>query len=84
MIRGGVLRWCLKILAIRAIASATALNAGVRKVTWPDAYNPNFSGRNQARHKTWISEQTAPVIDGMNSTEKMAEDVIHALSQVWQ
>lgn len=51
---------------------------------WASQYdNPNFSGRNRAWHEAWISEQTAPVlrIDGMNSTEKMAADVIRTLSQ---
>lgn len=44
--------------------------------------NPNFSGRNRAWHEAWISEQTAPVlqIHGVNCAEKMAADVIHALS----
>lgn len=54
---------------------------------WASEYdNPNFSGRNRAWHEAWISAQTAPVlrIDGMNSAEKMAADVIHALSQVSQ
>ncbi|EGH29578.1 hypothetical protein PSYJA_11590 [Pseudomonas syringae pv. japonica str. M301072] len=51
---------------------------------WASQYdNPNFSGRNRAWHEAWISEQTAPVlrIDGVNCAEKMAADVIHALSQ---
>ncbi|AZC30802.1 adenylate kinase [Pseudomonas chlororaphis] len=54
---------------------------------WASQYdNPNFSGRNRAWHESWISEQTAPAlrIDGMNSTENMAADVIHALSQISQ
>ncbi|MNF97074.1 hypothetical protein D3C84_798900 [compost metagenome] len=54
---------------------------------WASQYdNPNFSGRNRAWHEAWLSEQTAPVlrIEGMNSAEKMATDVIHALSQVAQ
>ena len=44
--------------------------------------NPNFSGRNRAWHEAWISEQTAPVlqIHGVNCAEKMAADVIDALS----
>ena len=54
---------------------------------WASQYdNPNFSGRNRAWHEAWLSEQTAPVlrIDGVNSTEKMAVDVIHALTQATQ
>ncbi|MCP3751881.1 adenylate kinase [Pseudomonas sp. SBB6] len=54
---------------------------------WASQYdNPNFSGRNRAWHEAWLSEQTAPVLrlDGMNSAEQMAADVIHALSQVSQ
>jgi hypothetical protein len=44
--------------------------------------NPKFSGRNRAWHEAWITEQTATVLrfDGMNSAEKMAAKVIHALS----
>ena len=51
---------------------------------WASQYDdPNFSGRNRAWHEAWLSAQTAPVlrIDGMNSTESMAADVIRALSQ---
>ncbi|MFJ2682189.1 adenylate kinase [Pseudomonas sp. NPDC087342] len=51
---------------------------------WASQYdNPNFSGRNRAWHEAWLSGQTAPVlrIDGMNSAEKMAADVIHAVSR---
>ncbi|UZE15217.1 adenylate kinase [Pseudomonas sp. B21-053] len=54
---------------------------------WASQYdNPNFSGRNRAWHEAWLSRQTAPVlrIDGMNSAEKMAADVIHVVSQVSQ
>ncbi|PYY67904.1 adenylate kinase [Pseudomonas jessenii] len=54
---------------------------------WASQYDDaNFSGRNRAWHEAWLSEQTAPVlrIAGMNSAEKMAADVIHALSQVAQ
>jgi adenylate kinase family enzyme len=54
---------------------------------WASQYdNPTFAGRNRARHEVWISEQTVPVvrIDGMSSAEKMAVDVIHAVSQVSQ
>lgn len=50
---------------------------------WASQYDdPNFSGRNRAWHEAWISEQRATVlrIDGINSAEKMAADVIHALS----
>lgn len=44
--------------------------------------NPKFSGRNRAWHESWITEQTATVLrfDGMNSAEKMAAKVTHALS----
>jgi len=44
--------------------------------------NPKFSGRNRAWHEAWITEQTATVLrfDGMNSAEKMAAKVTHALS----
>lgn len=51
---------------------------------WASQYdNPNFSGRNRAWHESWLSKQIAPVlrIDGMNSTEKMAADVLQVLSQ---
>jgi adenylate kinase family enzyme len=54
---------------------------------WASQYDdPNFSGRNRAWHEAWLSEQTAPVlrIDGMDSAEKMAADVIHTLPQVAQ
>jgi adenylate kinase family enzyme len=50
---------------------------------WASQYdNPDFSGRNRAWHESWLSAQTAPVlrVDGMRSTEKMAADVIQALS----
>ncbi|MGN8342570.1 adenylate kinase [Pseudomonas sp. SMV71] len=51
---------------------------------WASRYDdPHFSGNNRAWHEAWLSEQAPPVlrIDGMNSAEKMAADVIHALSQ---
>lgn len=51
---------------------------------WASQYdNPDFSGRNRAWHEAWLSGQTAAVlrIDGMNSAEKMAADVIHTLLQ---
>ncbi|MFJ7792655.1 adenylate kinase [Pseudomonas sp. NPDC096950] len=54
---------------------------------WASQYdNPNFSGRNRAWHEAWLSEQTAPVlrIDGINSAQKMAADVIHAVSLISQ
>ncbi|MFJ2446087.1 adenylate kinase [Pseudomonas sp. NPDC087626] len=52
---------------------------------WAAQYdNPDFAGRNRAWHEAWLSKQTAPVlrIDGANSAEQMAADVIAALSQV--
>jgi hypothetical protein len=52
---------------------------------WASQYDdPDFSRRNRVWHEAWLSEQTAPVlwIDGINSAEKMAADVIHALSHV--
>jgi hypothetical protein len=54
---------------------------------WASQYDdPNFSGRNRAWHEAWLSELTATVlrIDGMNNAEKMAANVIQALSQVAQ
>lgn len=51
---------------------------------WASQYdNPDFSGRNRAWHERWLSAQTAPVlqIDGANSAEDMAAEVIHALSR---
>jgi adenylate kinase family enzyme len=52
---------------------------------WASQYDdPDFSGRNREWHEAWLSEQTAQVlrIDGINSAEKMAADVVHALSHV--
>ncbi|AVE04070.1 AAA family ATPase [Pseudomonas palleroniana] len=52
---------------------------------WASRYDdPTFSGRNRARHALWLSKQTVPIVrvDGLSSAEKMAADVIHALSQV--
>lgn len=49
---------------------------------WASQYdNPNFSGRNRARHELWLSEQIAPVlrIDWADSVEKLAVEVIQAL-----
>lgn len=51
---------------------------------WASQYdNPGFSGRNRAWHEAWLSVQTAPVlrVDGINTPEQMAADVIHALAQ---
>ncbi len=50
---------------------------------WASQYDdPTFSGRNRAWHERWMSTQTAPTarVDGLNSAEKMAADVIQALS----
>ncbi|MGE1151783.1 adenylate kinase [Pseudomonas sp. ICMP 460] len=50
---------------------------------WASQYDdPTFSGRNRAWHERWMSTQTAPTarIDGLSSAEKMAADVIQALS----
>jgi len=49
---------------------------------WASQYDdPNFSGRNRAWHERWLSAQTSAVvkIDGVNSTETMAAEVIQAL-----
>ena len=54
---------------------------------WASEYdNPAFGGRNRARHERWIAEQTVPLtrIDGTSSTEKMAADVMQAVSQTVQ
>lgn len=54
---------------------------------WASQYDdPNFSGRNRAWHEAWLSAQTAPVlrVDGVGSAEKMAADVVQALSQIAQ
>jgi adenylate kinase family enzyme len=50
---------------------------------WAAQYdNPKFAGRSRAWHEAWLSEQTSPVlrIDGTNSPENMAAEVIRALS----
>lgn len=52
---------------------------------WASHYDdPTFSGRNRAWHEAWLSKQTVPSVrvDGLDSPEAMAADVIHALSQV--
>ncbi|ROM34145.1 adenylate kinase [Pseudomonas poae] len=52
---------------------------------WASRYDdPTFSGRNRALHEVWLSKQTVPVVrvDGLSSAEKMAQDVIHALSRL--
>lgn len=52
---------------------------------WASQYDdPSFSGRNRAWHEAWLSRQTAPIlrIDGKNTAEQMAADVIQALSQI--
>jgi hypothetical protein len=54
---------------------------------WASHYDdPTFSGRNRAWHEEWMSKQTIPImqVDGLNSAEKIAADVIHALSRVLQ
>lgn len=54
---------------------------------WASQYDdPNFSGRNRARHEAWLSRQTAPVlrIDGMRSAEQMATEVVRAVLQMSQ
>lgn len=54
---------------------------------WASEYdNPEFSGRNRAWHERWLAAQTAPVlrVEGVNSPEAMAAEVIQALSQVSQ
>ena len=51
---------------------------------WASQYDdPTFAGRNRAWHERWMSQQTVPIVrvDGLNSTEEMAADVMHALSQ---
>ncbi|NIL16439.1 adenylate kinase [Pseudomonas sp. AN3A02] len=51
---------------------------------WASQYDdPSFSGRSRAWHERWMSKQTIPIVrvDGLNSTEEMAADVIHGLSQ---
>jgi adenylate kinase family enzyme len=51
---------------------------------WASQYDdPNFSGRNRAWHEAWLSAQTSAVlrVDGTDTTEKMAADVLQALSQ---
>lgn len=52
--------------------------------TWASQYDdPTFAGRNMAWHETWLSKQTVPIVrvDGLNSAEKMAVDIIRALAQ---
>ena len=52
---------------------------------WASQYDdPNFSGRNQAWHETWLSRQTAPVlrVDGMNSTAQLATEIAQAVSRI--
>ena len=51
---------------------------------WASQYDdPSFSGRNRAWHERLMSKQTVPIVrvDGLNSAEEMAAEVIHALSQ---
>ncbi|MBK5407866.1 adenylate kinase [Pseudomonas sp. TH34] len=51
---------------------------------WASQYDdPTFAGRNRAWHERWMSQQTVPIVrvDGLNSTEEMAANVMHALSQ---
>lgn len=51
---------------------------------WASQYDdPTFAGRNREWHERWMSQQTVPIVrvDGLNSTEEMAADVMHALSQ---
>jgi adenylate kinase family enzyme len=51
---------------------------------WASQYDdPNFSGRNRARHEAWVAEQTVPVlrIDGEGAAETMAAQVVHAVEQ---
>ncbi|WP_339472053.1 ATP-binding protein [Pseudomonas sp. EL_65y_Pfl1_R83] len=52
---------------------------------WASQYDdPNFSGRNRAWHEAWLSRQVASVlrVDGMSSAERMAEDVVQAVSRM--
>ncbi|WP_025856703.1 adenylate kinase [Pseudomonas sp. CHM02] len=52
---------------------------------WASQYDdPSFSGRNRAWHEAWLSQQTARVlrIDGTNSAEQIAADVVKAMSQI--
>ena len=52
---------------------------------WAAQYDdPSFSGRNRAWHEAWLSRQTAPVlrVDGMNSAEQMAAEVVRAVSHI--
>ena len=51
---------------------------------WASRYDdPDFSGRNRARHDAWLAVQTAPVmrIDGERDTEKMAAEVAQFFGQ---
>ncbi|MBP7353592.1 MAG: hypothetical protein KA964_11250 [Comamonas sp.] len=54
---------------------------------WASQYDaPNFSGRNRAWHEAWLSKQSTPVlrIDGTERAEKLAADVMRALSPAAQ
>lgn len=45
---------------------------------WASRYDdPGFSGRNRARHETWLAAQTAPVlrVDGSRPVEELVETV---------
>ncbi|CAI8841542.1 hypothetical protein EMIT0324P_11711 [Pseudomonas chlororaphis] len=49
---------------------------------WASQYdNPDFSGRNRARHEAWIAEQTAQVlcVDGASIVEDMAAQPLHSV-----
>lgn len=51
---------------------------------WASQYDdPNFYGRNRARHEAWIAQQTVPVlrIDGEGTAERMAAQVVDAVEQ---
>ncbi|HWK66948.1 MAG TPA: AAA family ATPase [Rhizobiaceae bacterium] len=51
---------------------------------WASRYDdPEFSGRNRARHEAWLSDKTVPVLrlDGTHDVDDLATTVIAALTK---
>jgi hypothetical protein len=49
---------------------------------WASRYDePEFSGRNRARHEAWLAQQSTPVlrVDGSRPVEELIETVLRAV-----
>ena len=52
-------------------------------LTWASEYeNPNFEGRNLARHEVWLKEQTMPVrrVDGSQQIDASVDQIMEHLA----